>query len=159
MSPSSPSPNSISRRMAERHEAVYLRLETIARQVDAIAAKKPEGAVPEAMRGMAEAVLFESHGFRQHKRKGGLVAAAPHYGALAVQLGAALATMVAYEARHTRYHHINQLTLWLVEGEALPVRRLQPRPARGKPAPEPPRRDMADLRNKLAIRIEQYKRR
>lgn len=151
--------------MADRHETVFLRLAAIAQRVDAMAVKHPAGAVPEVVRVLAETALFESHGFVQHRRKGGLVGAAPHLGALSVQLGAALAIMVGFEGRHTSWDPAQQRLFWLVEGATLPVRRLLPGPSGGakagnaKPGATLSRPDMADLRHKLAQRLDQLKRR
>ena len=159
--PTTPKPT-ISRRKADRHEALFLRLAALARQTDAVAARRPQVPVPEDVRQLAEAALYESRGFRQHRRKGGILPAAPHYGGLSAQLGLALAEMTGFEARHTRWDGALKAQMWLVEGEPLPVRRLMPRLAAPLPPPaEDARRAayMLDLRNKLAKRIEQYRNR
>ena len=150
----------ISRRMAERHGALFLRLEPLARQAEAMAAKHKLKAVPEDMRLKAEAALYESHAFCLQRRRC-LTPAAPHFGALSTQLGAVLAEMVAFETSHSQWDKARKARMWLVEGgAALPVRRLLPK--NGIPtADEDAQRAayMGDLRIRLAERIDQFNRR
>ena len=161
-----PPKDTITRRQADRHEALYLRLSALARQAEAVAARRPGDAVPEALRGLAETALYDSLGFRRHAGKAGLVPAAPHYGALSAQLGEALATLVGFEARHTSWDDGLKAQMWRLDIGAMPVRRHQPRLVASllaSPATDPEylayKARMADLRDKLAERIDQYNRR
>ena len=136
-----------------------LRLMPLARQADTIAAKNPRAEVPEAVRVLAEGLIYESHGFRQHRRGGGLPVAGHHYGPLAAQLAQALAGLVAFEIRHTHWDGAAGALMWLVEGGALPVRRLAPRLAGPMPVPGAEAMETARvdrLRELLRKRIEQY---
>jgi hypothetical protein len=161
-----PRKHTVTRRQADRHEALYLRLVALVRQAEAVAARRPGDAVPEALRGLAESALYDSLGFRRHARRAGLVPAAPLYGALSAQLGEALASLVGFEARHTSWDDGLNAQMWRLDTGAIPVRRHQPRLAAslaGTPATDPAylayQARMADLRDQLALRIDQFKRR
>lgn len=150
--PQSPNP-SISRRLAAQHEAVYLRLVALTRQVEALAARRPELGVPEPVRVLAEAVLFDSRVFHQPRPSARcLPAAAPHYGALAAQLASAVAALVAFEARHSGWDDRLKAFLWRVEGKSLPIQRLRPQLDSKSYASE--QKQSHDLRDKLARQIQ-----
>lgn len=154
-------PKTLSQRTVERHEALFPRLADLAQQVHAMAARRPDAAVPEPMYLLAETALFEAQPFRPQRQRRDLVMAANHYAPLAVQLGAALADLVAFEQSQSRWDDSLNCPVWLVAGPTLPVRRLQGRaPARKSDAkPIVPRHSIAEMRKKLAIRIDQFKRR
>jgi hypothetical protein len=90
----------ITRKLAERHEALVVRIEALARQVDAVAAKKPELAVPPDLRAAAEDLLHDCRSFA--RGLGTLPPAAPSYGGLGAQLAEARARLEAFELRRCR---------------------------------------------------------
>lgn len=117
----------ISPRQAARHEALYLRLAPLASQVQAAAAKNPARAVHETIRQLAEGLLFDCRAFAGQRGRD-LPVAAPAYGPLAAQLGAGLAELIGFEARHTRWDVEWQAQLWLTTArDPLPVKRLAPK--------------------------------
>jgi len=115
--------------LARTHEALYPRLETLARQVEAIAARKPEAEVPPETRTAAEALLFESQKFgtRSRRSRRGLEPAPDTYAPLATALGQALAGLDAFETRHSGWSEKHQCFVWLLpRGVLKPVARLKP---------------------------------
>ena len=54
---------------------------------DKTAVARPGASVPEAMRGIAEGLLFDSQAFGGTRVKGGMPVAARDFGGLAAQLG------------------------------------------------------------------------
>jgi len=112
--------------LARMHEALYPRLETLARQVEAIAARKPEAEVPPETRTAAEAQLFESQKFgaRGGRRSSRALLPAPD---TATALGQALAGLDAFETRHSGWSEKHQCFVWLLpRGVLKPVARLKP---------------------------------
>ncbi len=161
--PLKPTPE-IPRRMAERQEAVFARLQALARQVQA--RQRPGGAVPDRLRTEAEKLLFEAQCFRPDYAKHGLPAPAPHCGGLAAQLADALTALMEFETRHTQWDAVEGATMWAVSGATMPVRRLQPRPgskaaaraeAKARQVAERRAAYMVDLRAKLVERLAQFR--
>lgn len=138
------------------HEALYPRLESLCRQVEAIASRRPDAAVPPVTRAAAEALLFDALRFRPRQRSASSRAgrtprplmvsvsnhagmgAAPHarelppapdtFAALATVLGQALATLDAFEARHSAWSAAHGGFVWqLARGEQRLVTRLRPK--------------------------------
>lgn len=117
----------IERRLIDRQESLFEKLQALAREVERLAKRNPTGAVPEAIRVKAEALLFDSLGFRPGRR-GELPVAAPHLGGLATQLADALAALVAYEQRHTFWDHARNLPRWQATRGVIFIKRMSPRP-------------------------------
>lgn len=160
-----PIPAKLSRRQVLRQEAVFAKLVSLSGQVKAAARQRQGKNVPDDLRRAAEAVLFEVEFFRPQKRKPFPRAAADRSG-LAAQLAEALAALIAFEARHTGWDARFDEPVWLVEGAAMRVRRLLPRPgsraaakaeARARAAKAERAARMAELRHKLVRRMEQFK--
>jgi hypothetical protein len=143
----------ITHALAEKHEALWLRLVALHKDIMALGAKKPGAPVSEPVRIQAEGLLSDCCDFNGQKRAR-LAVAAADLGGLAVQLGQALAIIEAWESRHTRWDERFDCRMWRVPNGNLPVKRLKPPSL----AMAPPRRDMADLRAKLALRIDQRSR-
>ena len=125
MSNSSSSPR-LTRRRADLHEGLILRLVPLLRQVESIALRNPRAGVPDEVRALAEAALFDARMFRSHARREKMPGAAPHYGGLAAQLAAALAELVDFENRQTQWDSQLGAFVWPVPGGSLAVRRLRP---------------------------------
>lgn len=136
--------------MAERHEALWLSLTALHKDVLALGAKRLTAPLPEILRIAGEGLLSDCVPFApksgRHTR---LPVAASDLGGLAVQLGQALAMLDAWESQRSFFDAQLGCRMWRVEGPRQPIMRLKP-PA----AALPPRRDMADLRDKLAQRID-----
>ena len=141
----------IGRRIAERHEALVVRLEALAQQVDATAARRPELAVGPDLGIAAEGLLHECRTFS--RGLGALPPAAPSYGGLAAQLADARARLEAFELRHTSWDDRFKCVVWRLPGrQALPVQRFHPRlPAGVIEQVETP--EQREIRDKLAARI------
>lgn len=134
--------------MAERHEALFLALAALHKDVIALGAKKPGATVPEGLRVTVEGLLSDCAPFAR-RRGERLPVAAGDMAGLAAQLGQALALLEAFESRHTVTDERFNCRMWRVAGPDLPVMRLKP------PAAALQRRvDMADVRQKLAERID-----
>ena len=127
--PKIPRQTLLTRRKADAHEALFLRLSALTRQVEAMAARRPTAPVPEGLASLAEGALYEARQFAERRQRRDLPVAAPHCGALAAQLGTALAGLVAFEARNSRWDGVLQAQLWQLKGEKVPVpvRRLRPK--------------------------------
>ncbi len=138
------------KRTADRHEALVLRLEALVRPIEAIAARRPDEPVPASLARAAEALLFDA---RRFTRQRGIPAAAPAYAGLAVQLSAARARLEAFELRHTAWDPALKCVVWITEGEKLPLRRLRPQPAIGPRSPAQ-ERETEKIRLKLARMID-----
>lgn len=110
--------------LAERHEALWLRLTTLHRDVSALAAKKPEALVGDSVRIVAEGLIAECWPFLI-QQKTALPVAAPLLAGLAVQLGQALAQLEVFENRHAFWDGAQGLRCWRVCGEPLPIGRLR----------------------------------
>ena len=151
-------PSTITVRRAEAHEALTLKLSSLARLAAGIAGRNPLAPVPREVRARAEGLLFDGRPFgvgnavRSHRP---FEPAAPTYGGLSAQLSEALARLEAFEARHTLWDARLKCVCWRVHGAPLPVQRLHPEPL---PQPDKPRRtntELDALRRKIAERIEQ----
>lgn len=116
----------LTRRKADLHEGLTLRLVPLLRQVESIALRNPRSEVPNEIRALAEAALFDARMFRSHARREKMPAAAPHYGALAAQLAAILAELVDFENRQTQWDSQLGAFVWPITGGSLSVRRLRP---------------------------------
>ena len=127
--PTIPHQTLLTRRKADAHEALFLRLAALTKQVEAMAARRPLAPVPEQLVTLAEGALYEARQFGQRRQRRELPVAAPHCGGLAAQLGTALAGLVAFEARHSRWDSGLKAQLWVIKGERVPVpvRRLRPK--------------------------------
>lgn len=143
----------ITARTAARHEAVYLRLQALLKQTQAIAVRRPEALLPEATRILAEGLLFDARPFLpgpKRRRDWPLVAA--DQAGLAVQLGQLQAGLDAFEIRHTGWNAKLACLLWSVsDARDLPVRRLRPKLA----VVAADNAHMRLLRDKLARRIDE----
>ena len=136
--------------LAERHEALWLRLTAVHKDTLALGAKKPGAGVSEPVRVVAEGLLSDALPFTR-QRKGGFPVAATDLGGLAVQLGQALAALDRWESLNTTWDERYKCRVWRLDGEDLPVMRLNPPAA----ALKQDREDIDDLRDKLARRIDQ----
>lgn len=156
----------IPRRMATRQEDVFVKVQALMRQVQALARQQPARAVPDRLLVAAEKLLFEARCFRPYHAKRGLPAPAPHCGDLAAQLAETLTALMAFETRHTEWDAVEGETMWAVSESKMPVRRLQPRAgskaaaraeARARQAARLRAANMVDLRAKLVERLAQYR--
>ncbi|WP_173088485.1 hypothetical protein [Devosia sp. 1635] len=137
--------------LAERHEALWLRLTALQEQARSVAAKKPEALLGDEVRMAAEAVLHDAQIFGPKRRaQEKLPPAAPSWGGLSVQLGQALALLAAYEASHTGWSEEDRFRVWLTRPLPMPVRRLLPAE---QFSPEG-RDEMRSIRQKLALRMD-----
>lgn len=159
-------PAKIPRRLALRQEAVFENLHSLARAIQSGAARSPARAVPEDLRIRAEALLFAAQAFHPGRRGSTLPEAAPHLSGLAMQLGEALTRLIAFETRHSQWNAVLGETVWSVDGPVMRLKRLRPRPgsraaahAEAKARQEADLRAArnADLRQKLILRLDQYK--
>jgi hypothetical protein len=124
--------NPLSPKTAQRHEALYLRLAALLRQAEAVAARRPDTAVPDAMRALAETLVYDARAFTGTgggRRPAGLPAVPPAYGGLAAALGEAFAGLEAFELRHTRWDAGLKCVVWRTSEGPQPVQRLHPEPA------------------------------
>ncbi|GGF36070.1 hypothetical protein GCM10011321_28880 [Youhaiella tibetensis] len=113
--------------LAERHEALWLRLKTLLDQVAATAHRHPAKPASEITRAQAEAILAEARVFLPRATREKLPEAAPDWGGLLTQLGQALAHLEAYEAQNTGWDPAIGARMWRAVRETFPVRRLAPR--------------------------------
>ncbi len=114
----------LTRRKADRHEAVYVRLARLARQIEAMALRQPALGVPDSLRVAAETLLYDLAPFLPGPR--GLGAAAPDMAGLAAQLGQGLAGLDVFEAVNTAWNPEIKARVWLLPGKPLVVRRHHP---------------------------------
>ena len=135
--------------MAERHEALWLALAALHKDVLALGVKKLTAPVPDMLRIAAEGLLSDCVPFGP-SRRGRLPVSAPDMGGLAVQLGQALAVLDAWESQRSFLDPRFKCRMWRVGGPRLPIMRLKP-PAAALPEP---RHNMADIREKLARLID-----
>jgi len=142
----------VTARTAARHEAVYLRLQALLKQTQAIAAKRPEALLPEATRILAEGLLFDARPFLSGaRRRRDWPAVSADQAGLAVQLGQVQAGLEAFEIAHTSWNTKLGCLLWLAsDARDLPVRRLRPKLALN----EAETTKMQQLRHLLARRID-----
>lgn len=139
--------------MAERHEALWISLAALHKDVIALGAKKPQAPVSEAVRITAEGLLSDCAPFIR-RRGERLPVAAPDLAGLAVQLGQARAALDAWEDLHTVLDASLNCTMWNLDGNKLPVMRLKPPAA----ALHQARADTTGRRAKLARLIDERRR-
>lgn len=139
----------VSRALAERHEALWLAVSALHKDMVALGAKKPGAPVSDAVRVVAEGLLSDCAPFIR-KRSDRLPVAAHDHAGLAVQLGQALAGLEDWENRHSFIDARHDCRMWRVTSGQLPIMRLKPPPA----ALPTVHRNMDELREKLARRID-----
>ncbi|SEP60078.1 hypothetical protein SAMN05428969_0065 [Devosia sp. YR412] len=128
--------------LAERHEALWLRLSALHKDLAALAGRRSGQTVGAAIRISAEALLADCAPFADGQK---LPVAAEDAADLLVQLGQALARLDAYEAQHSFWDNGKKCRSWRVRYGELPVQRLRPE------LPPPPKTyDGEDMRSKLA---------
>lgn len=135
--------------LAERHEALWLSLTALHKDIAALAAKKPGAPVSEPVRITTEGLLSDCVPFLR-KRGNRLPVAAADLLGLSVQLGQALAAIERYELAHSGWDAEQHCFAWRVDGGSVPVRRLRPQVAGAAPGAS---REMEQLQEKLARRI------
>ena len=109
---------------AERHEALWLRLHALHKDICVIAAKKPEALVGESERIVAESLIRDCRPFLT-KPIDALPVAALHFAGLAIQLGQFLARLDDFENRHAYWDPKRNGRMWRTGGEPVPVMRLR----------------------------------
>jgi hypothetical protein len=143
-------PRRTSRALAERHEAVWLEMTALTRQVAAIAGRRPDAMVPGTVRVVAGALIAEAACFARPRGEE-LPVVAGDYAGLAVQLGRIVARLDHWESLHTAWDPRLRCQSWVFRYGTMPVRRLRPEvnllPHNG----EDP--EMARIREQLAARI------
>jgi hypothetical protein len=155
------SPPRVTHALATRHELLWLQLSALHAQVTAVAIRRPAAPVSVHTGNVAEALLREAIPFLAQGQH--LPMAAPDHGGLATQLSQALAGLDAWEAANMVWRSDLGAYVWRVKDKVpLPVGRLRPRlQTQDAPEAEPDyaayKANVADLRNKLAKRIEQYR--
>lgn len=122
--------NSFNPARAARHEALTVRIEALVKQLEPVARAKPGQEVSAPVRSLAEDLLFEAREFRARGERRGLVAAAPDYAGLFIQLGQALGMLARWRSRN--------------------------RASGQQPEPGHAGDHMDDIRRKLALRIERH---
>jgi hypothetical protein len=132
--------------MAARHEALFLRLTALHKDVMALATRRGRGELPETVRIVAEGLMAECAPFRDTRDL--LPVAAPDLAGLCVQLGQVLAQLADYEHRHTFWNAVENCWRWQLEGATTPVKRLKPQPTTTPSGPH-----NHDLRDKLGKMI------
>ncbi len=147
--PPFPAPGTTTKALAERHEALWLRLAALHKNTIALGAKKPHAPVSEALRISAEGLLSDCAVFTR-KRGERLAVAAPDLSGLTAQLGQALAALESWESRHTTWDERFNCRIWSLHTGYLPIMRLRPPAA----ALSFKRNDPADMRNKLGRLID-----
>ncbi|UXN71230.1 hypothetical protein N8A98_08650 [Devosia neptuniae] len=149
--------------LAARHEALWLRLTALHAQIATVAARRPQAPVSGQTISVAEVLLRDAQVFLAQGDS--LPMAAPDHGGLLTQLGQALAGLDAWEAVNAEWRGELNAFVWKVVGDpVLPVQRLRPKlVAAAAPHADPAyaayKAKMADLRDKLALRIDQFRNR
>lgn len=110
--------------LAERHEALWLRLTALHKQISGVAGRKPETPLEGQTRIVAEALLADAWVFSHRGDR--LPIAAPDHGGVLAQLGQALAELENYELRHTAWNKAHGCFMWAIKKGPEPVRRLRP---------------------------------
>ncbi|MGV8854954.1 MAG: hypothetical protein ACOH2L_09895 [Devosia sp.] len=152
--PKIPRQTLLTRRKADAHEALFLRLAALTKQVEAMAARRPAAPVPEGLAVLAEGALYEARQFAERRHRRDLPVAAPHCGALAAQLATVLAGLVAFEARRSRWDGVLQAQIWQLKGEPRPVPLRRLRPKLDTAAQEGRDNDMVQLQAAIERRIK-----
>lgn len=135
--------------MAERHEALWISLSALHKDVIALGAKRPQALVSEPVRITAEGLLSDCAPFIR-RRGERLPVAAPDLAGLAVQLGQARAALDAWEDLHTVMDARFNCKMWYLGGNDVPVMRLKPPTA----VLRKPNKDYAGMRDKLGHLIQ-----
>jgi|GEM_PF-779899 hypothetical protein len=148
-----PEPGYTTTALAERHEALWLNLSALHKDIVALGAKKPNAPTADAVRIVAEGLLSDCAPFIRQRRER-LPVAALDLAGLAVQLGQALAALEDWESRHTSWDERFNCRIWRLHRGYRPIMRLKPPAA----ALTFQRTDFDDLRGKLAVRIERRER-
>lgn len=144
----------VTKALAERHEALFVHLEALLKSVALVAAKRPQAEIGEALRIEAEALLFDCVPFLARPSRKKFPVAAPDHAGLLVQLGQAMAGLVAYEQRWAGWDQQKACFCWMTAKASLPVRRLRPQLAMsGHPAEDP---ESERIRAALARRIKNH---
>ncbi|WP_332688764.1 hypothetical protein [Devosia sp.] len=141
--------DSTTQALAERHEALWLSLSALHKDMIALGAKKPQALVSEPVRVSAEGLLSDCAPFIR-RRGERLPVAAPDLAGLAVQLGQALAALDAWESLHTIMDARFNCKMWNLDGNNVPVMRLKPPTA----VLNQPRTDYKGRRDKLGGMIQ-----
>ena len=115
----------VSAARARQHEALVVKLEALLRELRPLAARRPAGCVPGALRIAAEGLLGDTQRFLPHRRRDALPVAAGTLGALVVQLGLARAGLEAFELVHAGWSNKLKAFAWRTGGGPLVVRRLR----------------------------------
>ena len=139
--------------VAERHEALWLNLSALHKDIVALGAKRPNAPVSEAVRIAAEGLLSDGAPFIRQRRER-LPVAAPDLAGLAVQLGQALAALEDWESRHTGWDERFNCRIWTLHSGYRPIMRLKPPAA----ALTFHRTAHEDVRGKLVVRMQQRER-
>jgi hypothetical protein len=134
--------------LAERHEALWLSLSHLHKDLINLGAKRPTAATSEAVRITVEGLLADCAPFIR-KRRDRLPVAAPDLAGIGVQLGQALSALEAFESQHTQWDERYACRTWRVERGVLPVKRHKP-PSMAMVVPP---KDISDMRNRLARRM------
>jgi hypothetical protein len=143
----------VTRAIAGRHEALFVRMAALKGQVDAVAARRSGALVSDMVRAAAEDVLFDARPFGPKVSRRLLPVAAPDYGGLAVQLAMAMAQLQHFETSHTEWSAEQRCRAWCVEGVPLQVARLRPESVLQLPkSAEDGERE--DIRSQLMERIK-----
>ena len=142
----------LTHRLAARHEALYPRIGTLLRQIEAVALRKPAAPVPRATQTIAEALLFDAQAFGVTRKV--LVAAAADMAGLATQLGQALAGLDAFEAAHSGWDVELKCYVWhFANGDNAPIARRRQQPVKA-PRPADKRQTSRTLRHRIAYMID-----
>ena len=165
--PKPPIPKKLSPRLIERHEVLFPKLQALTRTMQATSARRPRSLVPEDMRVTAEALLFEALPFSAGRRRD-LPVAAPDCAGLTGQLRAALAAMMAFEARHSQWDTRFAEPVWMADDQKIHrLKRLAPKPGSKAAAKAAARAEMekaaqvvrmVEIRARLAQRLAQSQR-
>jgi hypothetical protein len=112
---------------ATAHEALYLRLDRLVRQVEALAARKPDAAVPAATQRLAAVLMSEVGRFHlEATLDRGSNPGAKDLAGLATELGQALARLDLFETAHSVWSVEHNCFVWqLRRDELAPVARLR----------------------------------
>ena len=116
----------IDRSTAAAHEALYVRLERLARQVDALALRKPGAAVPAETLALAQALVKEVARFSPKARLEHHSIRAQDLAGLVTGLGQALARLDLFESAHSSWSGEHNCFVWRLRREEIaPVARLR----------------------------------
>jgi hypothetical protein len=141
---------------ARAHEALVPRLEALLKQIQAMAARRPDGAVPAESRALAEALLFDAQPFAGGRKRGAMPAVSETLAGLAAELGQAQAALKTFEAAHTTWNAVQGCFAWNIDGRGkLPVQRLRPQ-LKAVVQTEREKKDLAYTRIKVLKRFDEH---